>query len=52
MDDYNRFNISDQPFPSSSKEKINDKYEWPEVVGKEGFVAEEVIKSDNDELQT
>ena len=31
---------------------MSEKYEWPEAVGKEGFVAEEIIKSDNNELQT
>lgn len=31
--------------------RLRDKYEWPEVVGKEGTMAEQVIKEENTSLQ-
>jgi hypothetical protein len=39
-------------FERSPERKVCEKYEWPEVVGKEVYQAEEIIKQDNDELQT
>ncbi len=39
-------------FERSPNRKVCEKYEWPEVVGKEAYQAEEIIKHDNVELQT
>lgn len=37
---------------SPRSRKLRDKFEWPEVVGKQGSAAEEVIRSENEELYT
>jgi hypothetical protein len=37
---------------SPRSRKLRDKFEWPEVVGKEASAAEEVIRKENEELYT
>jgi hypothetical protein len=51
MDDKSQFNESLGLFERSPERKVCEKYEWPELVGKEAYQAEELIKQDNVELQ-
>ncbi len=52
MDDKIPFNESLGLFERSPERKVCEKYEWPELLGKEAYQAEEMIKQDNVELQT
>jgi hypothetical protein len=47
MDDKSQFNESLGLFERSPERKVCEKYEWPELVGKEAYQAEELIKQDN-----
>ncbi len=51
MEQKSQFNESLGLFERSPERKVCEKYEWPELVGKEAYQAEELIKQDNVELQ-